>query len=219
MSVPRARVPGGQPAAGARLRISRRSCGSASGGWVCSDLSTQTPTLPFSIQGGRRALPVSSLLPRTPTQHAALPNPSDNPPWASSCSTLYPPNHNPVWHDSLPEHNFGDPGPQGVPEPWSSPAAAPLRLTKPQVWARGAAPTPPFRSVQRLNPTSLGGPPEFPQSFFFFFCLEAIFFSLPFSLFSLFPSSRLRARGIARSPRGPRVSVPRVLISPASLAL
>lgn len=217
MSVPRARVPGGQPAAGARLRVSRRSCGSASGGWVCSDLSTQTPTLPFSIQGGRRALPLPSLLPRTPTQHAALPNPSDNPPWASSCSTLYPPNHNPVWHDSLPEQLRG-PGSPGRPGALVQPGGCALRLTKPQVWARGAAPTPPFRSVQRLNPTSLWGPPEFPQSFFFF-CLEAIFFSLPFSLFSLFPSSRLRARGIARSPRGPRVSVPRVLISPASLAL
>jgi len=123
----------------------------------------------------------------------------------------------------LSPNNFGDPGPQGVPEPWASPAAAPLRLTKLQVWAWGAAPTPPFRSVQRLNPISVWSPPEFPQVFCFvlfcFVCLEAIFFSLPFCLLSLFPSSRLRARGIARSPRGSRVSVPRVPISSASLAL
>lgn len=67
--VPRARVPGGQPAAGASPHL-RRSCGSASGSWVCS-ASTQTPC-PWH-QGGRRPATLSSLLPRTPTQHAALP--------------------------------------------------------------------------------------------------------------------------------------------------
>lgn len=98
----------------------------------------------------------------------------------------------------LSPNNFGDPGPQGVLEPWSSPAAAPLRLTKLQVWAWGAAPTPPFRSVQRLNPISVWSPPEFPQVFcFVLFALKRFSFLCPFASF---PSFHPAGSALGESP-------------------